>query len=297
MKTLTAAIVASASIAAALAWAPALAADMPVKAPVATSYSWAGCYLGVNGGLGWNNGHTSYQNNPNAPFADPINFVPDPFGFTEQYIATPTGTGGLGGLAGGGGGCNWQSQRWVAGIEADFDEALISGRDTRSAVGQFSISSGGGYTSINDTGTANEQVSLRWLSTLRARAGFAFQDNILLYATGGIAIGGINAQGAVTTSSPFHGFINPAWSGSDSTVKAGGVIGAGAEWAVSDHWTVKAEYLWYDLGHVSHALNCTATNFPPSTCGPAGPLFATLGDASSSVYGSIVRVGINYRFN
>jgi outer membrane immunogenic protein len=268
------------------------------------AYSWAGCYVGVNGGYGWNNGRTSYQNDPNTPFAaDPINFVPDPFaamfGGTDAYIATPSATHGAGGLFGGGAGCNWQTQQWVYGVEADVDWAHIAGSNTTSTFSGpnsgFGIGPGSGTSSIDNTGTANEQVSLRWLSTIRGRAGFAVQDRILLYATAGVAIGGINTQGSVTTSSPFPLFINPAWTGSDSTVKAGGVIGGGAEWAFSDHWTAKAEYLWYDLGHVSHQLNCTATNFPAAVCS-AGGLYPTLGDATSSVFGSIIRVGINYKF-
>jgi outer membrane immunogenic protein len=290
-----------AGIASLIALAPisvAFAADMPMKAPAASpsAYSWAGCYVGLNGGYGWNSGRTSYQNDPNAPFADPINFVPDPFGFSEQYIQTPAHAGGSGALAGGGVGCNWQSQQWVVGVEADIDWAHISGSDTRSAFGQFGTGTGGVYTSINNTGTANEQVSLRWLSTIRARAGFAVQDRILLYATAGLAVGDVATQGSVTTSSPFPGFANVAWTGSNATVKNGGVIGGGAEWAFYDHWTAKAEYLWYDLGRVSHQLNCTATNFSPALCGPAGAFYATLGNASSTVLGSIVRVGINYKF-
>jgi outer membrane immunogenic protein len=295
-----------AGIASLIALAPigvASAADMPMKAPAAPppAYSWAGCYVGLNGGYGWNSGRTSYQNDPNTSTADPINFIPDPFlamfGASDAYIPTPTATHGSGGVFGGGGGCNWQTQRWVYGVEADVDWAHIAGSNTTSV---FSGPSGfgtgpGGGTSIDNTGTANEQVSLRWLATFRARAGFAVQDRLLLFVTGGVAVGGVNTQGSVTTSSPFPGFINPAWTGSDSTVKAGGVIGGGAEWAFSDHWTAKAEYLWYDLGHVSHQLNCTATNFPAAVCS-AGGLFPTLGDATSSVFGSIIRVGINYKF-
>jgi outer membrane immunogenic protein len=277
----------------------ACAADMPMKAPAApppSGYSWTGCYVGLNGGYGWNSGSTSYRNDPNAPFADPINFVPDPFGVPLQYVQTPSHTGGSGGLAGGGTGCNWQSQQWVVGAEADIDWAHISGTDTRSAFGQFSTGPGGLYTSINNTVTANEQVSVRWLSTIRARVGFAVQDRILLFATGGLAVGSVNTQGSLTTSSPFPGLFNVAWTGSNSAVKTGGVIGGGAEWAIYDHWSAKAEYLWYDLGRVSHSLNCTATNFSPAFCGPVGQYFTTLGNASSTVFGSIVRVGINYKF-
>jgi outer membrane immunogenic protein len=296
MKTIPTAIVALSALAATQAASVRLASAQH-------AYSWSGCYVGVNGGYGWNNGSTSYQNDPNnAVDADAINFVPDPFlamfGVSDTYIPTPTATHGSGGLFGGGAGCNLQTQQWVYGVEADANWAHIAGSNTTSAFSgpNSGIATGpGGGTSINDTGTANEQVSLHWLSTFRARAGIAVQDRLLLYVTGGVALGGISTQGSVTTSSPFPLFINPAWTGSDSTVRAGGVIGGGAEWALSDHWTAKAEYLWYDLGHVSHQLNCTPTNFAAAVCN-AGGLYPTLGDATSSVFGSIVRVGINYKF-
>ncbi len=206
-----------------------------------------------------------------------------------EYIPAPTGTGGWGGLGGGGVGCNWQSRQWVLGIEGDFDAANITGSSTNSAFSPVVHSFGkefglgpNGFTGVNSTGTANERVLLHWLSTVRARAGFAVQDRILLYATGGLAIGGIDSNGSVTLSGG-----NPGWSGSNSAARVGAVLGGGAEWAFYNSWTVKAEYLWYDLGNVSHPLNCS------QLCSNTYP---TLGNASSSVFGSIVRVGINYNF-
>jgi outer membrane immunogenic protein len=300
MKKLPAAIVALSAFAA-------VHGGSMQSASAQRAYSWSGCYVGVNGGYGWNNGRTSYQNDPNsAVAADPIDFVPDPFlamfGASYTYIPTPTATRGSGGLFGGGAGCNLQTQQWVYGVEADVDWAHIAGSNITSAFSgpnsSFAIGPGGTATPIDETAIASEQVSLRWLSTFRARAGIAVRDRLLLYVTGGVAVGGINTQGSVTMSSPFPLYMNPGWSGSDSTVKAGGVIGGGAEWAFSDHWTAKAEYLWYDLGHVSHQLNCSAGS-AQARCGEPnnlGGFFSTLGDATSSVFGSIVRVGINYKF-
>jgi hypothetical protein len=100
MKKLPAAIVALS------AFAAVHAASMP-SASAQRAYSWSGCYVDVNGGYGWNNGRTSYQNDPNsAVAADPIDFVPDPFlamfGASYTYIPTPTATRGSGGLFGGG---------------------------------------------------------------------------------------------------------------------------------------------------------------------------------------------------
>ena len=266
------------------------AADIPVKAPPA--YSWTGCYVGANGGYGWNTGSLSYRD-PNTD-ADPINHQPDIVpGITDAYIPTPASVGGSGGSAGVEGGCNWQMQQWVVGVEADFDWGHISGSSTTSGNSgpllEYKQSSVNGfYTSDTNTGTANEQVSINWLSTVRARGGFAIQQNLLLYGTGGLAIGGVKTQGSITTSSPFPGFFNPAWAGASSAVKVGGVLGGGLEWAIYERWTLKAEYLWYDLGNASHQLNCT-----PATCAVGD--YTTLGSVSTSISGSIVRVGLNYR--
>lgn len=257
----------------------------PLPPPV---YSWTGCYVGANGGYGWNTGGLSHFD-PNTD-ADPINGRPDlnP-GVTDAYIPTPTSTNGSGGLVGGTGGCNQQIQQWVIGFEADIDWANISGSRTTSInsgpLEEFK-SGPAGYTTSNNTGTVNEQAAVRWLSTVRLRGGFAVGQNLLLYGTGGLAVGGLSSHGSVTTFSPFPGFVNPTWGGSTSTTKAGGVIGAGLEWAFDDRWTVKMEYLWYDLGNITHPLNCT------NACTFAYP---TLGTVSASASGSIVRVGINYR--
>ncbi len=82
----------------ALAGAPAVAADLPVKAPLlspAPAYSWAGFYFGAHAGAAWGN-----------------------FQF-EAGAAGPAGTGG-GFTFGGHLGHNWQWGRFVLGAEADL---------------------------------------------------------------------------------------------------------------------------------------------------------------------------------
>jgi outer membrane immunogenic protein len=263
------------------------------------AFNWSGCYIGVNGGYGWNNGSTSYQGDPNTLLGDPINFVPDFLGNPLTYLPAPSATGGSGGIGGGTAGCNWQRQRWVFGIEGDFDGAHIRGSNTTTAstdgFSKFSIGPGT-YTGVVASVVANEQVSLQWLSTVRARAGIAVQEHLLLYATGGFAVGSVNSQGSVALSATLNsGGLESVWGGSNSTVLTGGVVGGGAEWAFYDSWTFKAEYLWYDLGRVNHPLNCTFERTPSGSACTTN-VFATLGNASSSVFGSIARVGINYKF-
>ena len=93
----------------AFAAAPALAADLPVKAPpvpMAPVMNWTGFYIGVNGGYSW--GRSSRDLN----FFNPLNGV---------VIASGTGGGRDldGGVFGGQVGYNWQTANWVFGIETD----------------------------------------------------------------------------------------------------------------------------------------------------------------------------------
>jgi outer membrane immunogenic protein len=92
MKKLLVAAVAAAGF----CGAPALAADMPVKAAPAPMWNWTGFYVGVNGG------------------------------FDSHALFTTTGAFGQGfhtsgGLIGGTAGYNWQSGAWVFGVELDDD--------------------------------------------------------------------------------------------------------------------------------------------------------------------------------
>ena len=54
------------------------------------------------------------------------------------------------------------------------------------------------------------------------------------------------------------------------------------EWAMGGAWTLKAEYLYYDLGSLSHRM--------------IDPNFASTFNASADFTGHIVRLGVNYRF-
>jgi outer membrane immunogenic protein len=145
----------------------------------------------------------------------------------------------------------------------------------------------------NAVGTANEEVSLQWLSTIRARAGLpVLSDRGLLFVTGGLAVGNVFSSGSVTVANAAG---SVTWSGSNSSTLTGYSVGGGPEYALTNRWTTKAEYLWYDLGNTSHSLNCTATS-PPGQCVPIDN-YPTLGSTVSPVRGSIVRMGLNYKFN
>jgi outer membrane immunogenic protein len=173
--------------------APAVAADLAVKAPVYKAppvpvYSWTGWYIGANGGYGWNNSagfsevpgdqSTAFVNNTGHHIVDP----------TSLSLSTK---GGFGGAQLG---YNWQFGRnWVAGIEADFDGADLKG----------SGSSGVNMAGRPNFGTLTESQKVEWFGTLRARLGVLLTNNLLLFATGGLAYGKVDeAANLGVTSAP-----------------------------------------------------------------------------------------------
>ena len=108
-------LLASAAIVALTVAGPALAADLPLKAPppVAAPWSWSGFYVGVHGGYGW--GHDSFTD------------LNDPF-FTGKFPGfAATGFDPKGFLGGFQAGANWQSGAIVGGLEIDLSATDIKG--------------------------------------------------------------------------------------------------------------------------------------------------------------------------
>ncbi len=114
----------------------------------------------------------------------------------------------LGGLYGG---HNWQSGNIVYGVELDAELTGIHGTLS------------GGY----------ETYKLPEQGSARVRLGYAM-DRTLLYATGGLAIAdGKFVDGTIATT---------------NRTLLGWTLGAGLEYAISNHWLARAEYRYTDFG-------------------------------------------------
>ncbi len=250
--------------------APGLAADLPVKAPplAPAAYGWSGCYVGANAGGVWMGrgvglrGTDTGTGGFGSELAD--GSTPSSFGLRERGF-----------IGGGQLGCNWQTGRFVWGVETDFDLSGASNGLTQVNLPQPPFP----FRSAITTTASNK---LDWLGTTRGRLGYTVADQWLLYVTGGVAYGqtDLGISSLCPTCAPARTAI-----ASNSSVTAGWVVGAGAEWAVSSNWSVKAEYLHFDLGTKSAGL---IYNY--------GPFTSTM-TASLKESGDIVRAGLNYRFN
>ena len=198
----------------------AIAADLPVKAPIAVApalYNWTGCYIGIEGGYKW--GKSQHR------FEDVGGITRD---ITDKFNID-------GGLAGGTVGCNyqWPSTRWVIGIEGDWSWTDVKG-------GAFDLAPFFNPAFFSET-------EEKWLATFRGRVGWAFgaTGNVLLYVTGGAAVADIQ----INTDGPRPASV---FFGSESKTRWGWTAGIGIEWAFLPHWSVKGEYLYVDFGDDSY---------------------------------------------
>jgi outer membrane immunogenic protein len=264
----------------ALSTTAAAAADMApryTKAPVMVAdpaYNWTGFYVGLNAGASWTDSSFFLDLTPctlagscvgGRVYGNPAN----------QALVSSLGTGAVRGSANftGGGqiGYNWQVQRTVFGIEADFGYF-----DPKLSL------SGTGIGTTGDPVTVSQSLRSDWLATVRGRLGYAW-DRALLYVTGGVAISEFHySQSIVTTLAAATGALNV------SDTKVGWTVGAGFEYAMTPNWSVKGEYLYAEFD------------------GLAGrsALVANDGSGNSNIYNAsvgrlenhIARVGVNYRW-
>jgi len=174
------------------------AADLPAPTYKAPAYvapaapTWSGFYIGINGGYAFGDADISNS------FGD----------FTTDSQD--------GWLIGATLGYNYQTGRWVWGIEGDIDYALIDGETSN--------------TLACPAGTC--EVENNWFATVRGRVGYAF-GRWMPYITGGGAFAGSKVTVGGTSS---------------SDTATGWTIGAGVEYAFLGPWSAKIEYLYADLG-------------------------------------------------
>jgi outer membrane immunogenic protein len=242
------------------------AADMPLKAPPpppAPVFSWTGCYIGANAGATWNHSNVTSTMDPGGHFGDPANLA--------AVGAAGTGSANKTGFVGGGQtGCNWQNGQFVFGIEGDINtfsaDAALNGAGL-STIGPFTITN---------------SVKTDWLATLRPRAGVAF-DRSLLYVTAGVAFAEVKYTQTYADTTPETAF----GTSQASQTKAGWTVGAGWEYAFTNNWSAKAEYLYVRFPSIGTTTFVADT--PPFTA------TNTL-HGSTTLQSQIFRVGLNYKF-
>jgi outer membrane immunogenic protein len=148
------------------------------------------------------------------------------------------------------------------------------------------------YPDSTGTYTLNSTYETDWLMTLRARAGFQFTSGVptRLYATGGMAMTHLEITNTFTDNTVLFG----AGISDDSETKVGWTVGGGLEFQLTDNLSLDAEYLWVDFSSVNSGGTITNT---AGGVGFSAFDFVSPFAASASLSSSIVKVGLNYRFD
>ncbi len=237
--------------------------------------SWEGFYAGANIGYAWGSSDA-------VTTTDCGTFVPFYFACGNQPGVQASGTGSLSphGVTGGvQAGYDWQQQAIVYGGAVDFGAFNLS-KSRTGASAYAVVRPGVAY-------ATSSSVDSDWLFTARGRIGWTAMPQLLLYATGGLALTNLEVSNAFTDAvftvagSATHG------ASSHSKTIAGWTIGGGAEWMLARNWTVDVEYLFLDFGSVATSAVVNA---------PAAPGANSTLVTSSDLTAHNLRLGVNYRY-
>ncbi|WP_395450013.1 outer membrane protein [Aminobacter sp. UC22_36] len=189
----------------------ALAADAAIEdvAPASGAYDWSGFYVGVHGGYSAGKSQYGvYELDMLRVFADP-----DPRGY-------------LGGVHAGY--VSQFSNGFVLGGEADLSYNASDG-------------SGGAYLVMPYGNIPDPDVhvdaEVKWTGSARARLGYAM-DRLLPYVTAGVAVARVESDFIVAGNS----------SQPRNDTHIGWTLGMGAEYAVTEKVSLRAEYRYSDYG-------------------------------------------------
>jgi outer membrane immunogenic protein len=250
----------------ALTGSAALAADLPSRAPPPVYlppppiFTWTGIYVGGQIGYAWGSGSNNFNG-----------FDP----FSGAAFATSAGGNPNGVIGGANVGYNYQINQWVFGLEGTVDGTSLS--NTAVVTPTFF----GGPFNVNAQTTANVEGSIR------GRLGVAW-DRALIYATGGVAFGGFNTNYSINGSDS-NGIPFSA-SNSFSQTRVGWTVGGGIQYAVTNNWSIRAEYRYTNFGSINNGLFPGLASFDPLL--PGGFL-----NGSRQIQQNQVQVGFDYRFD
>jgi outer membrane immunogenic protein len=230
-----------------LAGSPAIAADLTPVPPPAPVFTWTGFELGLHVGGGSDRTRVNLY---------------DLYDFSDSYNST-------GAFGGAHVGFNYQLMGpLVIGVQGEYNFAGLIGNSSAFPLNYLA-------TSVREFGSAD------------ARIGYAFNNNLLIYAIGGFAYGDIrgtiNFQGfpgfpaPYVTGFPVNRFFDANRYGFD--------VGGGLEYNFYGNWTARLEYRYYDFGTRGFA-----------DAGFAAPVSIAIPNHSSQETMQTGRIGLTYKF-
>jgi len=288
----------AAALALALLGGTAFSADLPSRGilpalpalPMADTFTWSGFHAGLNAGGAWNSNAAANLLSTPVFVAPGVGEEPWAAG-SSMASARTLATQSAGFIGGGQIGYNWQvNESFVLGMETDI-QGIAGGADSGTNTSLLPAPTAG----LNFLTVSSASKGLDYLGTVRGRVGYLLTPTLLAYATGGFAYGGVTAktgffQTVPNDQPPSYEFL-AANNSSFSNTRVGWAVGGGVEWLFCPNWSVKLEYLYYDLGNANYSVGVTTDrNF-------GDILLVSNTRASTRFDGNVARVGVNYHFD
>jgi outer membrane immunogenic protein len=271
-----------------LAGCSALAADLPLKAPAAAAPfvagdKWSGAYVGLIAGGA--EGRTFAASSVDCP---PGGFICDPVHY-PQYGALigATASGSKSAIAFTGGasaGFNWRLSQFAVGVEADVS-SLHLGLTRGGSGASLNLGLVNNPGAVPVTFNVGATAAVNWLATFRARVGYVISPDLLVYATGGLALTTLSVSNSYTDNWNANG--GGVGNSSVASNAAGYAVGGGAEYGLARSWTLKAEYLRVDFG----SITTPGTIFVVQVPSAKNPF-----SSSANLTANLFRAGLNYHF-
>lgn len=122
-----------------------------------------------------------------------------------------------------------------------------------------------------DSFGAKNSTDMLWLATLRGRVGAPVADNVLLYATGGLAVADIRMERGPDAFGRAPG--------NQTNTHVGWTLGAGMEFAITQNILLRGEYLYMDLDEQRYRVS------------------RALPQIDNTYSGHLFRTALNYKFD
>jgi len=189
------------------------------------------------------------------------------------------------GLFGVQGGYTWQvGGGFVLGVEGDWSKTWMNGR-------QKAVSTEGTLATAGST-QALTYYGIDWVSTLRGQVGYLVDDGLMIYGTGGVAFARETQSREQYRRQ--YSYSNDTIIGSveqEEQTRVGFTVGAGAELALDDNWSINTSYSYSHFGDTDFAFDNARSGADTASYDAVNGR-----NASNSLDLHAVKVGLNYRF-
>jgi outer membrane immunogenic protein len=191
--------------------------------------TWSGFYIGVEGN--YTRSSADFSLMPTGDF-NRFPDLSDELSFRGRHEFDGDG-GGIGGY----GGYNWMlCEHFLFGLE--IEGRRVWGLKDHFKTGDFDF----GRLGMFDIHSSFDTEEIPYVVTFGPRLGYIL-DRFLPYLRGGLAFGQVDAHQGILTSA-----LGGNTNGKESASQVGWCVGGGLEYALTDHWRLRVEYQYTDLG-------------------------------------------------